>query len=76
MRILVKVKPKAKFEKLEKLPIGDNSYLAHVTAAPEKGQANLALIKLLAGNFQVKKSDIKILKGFKKAMKIIQVNKV
>ncbi len=36
---------------------------AYVTAAPEKGKANKALVELLSAYFKVKKKDIRIIRG-------------
>ena len=45
----------------------------HLTARPEKGEANKELIELLAKYFKVKKSQITILKGLKSREKTIEI---
>lgn len=45
-----------------------------VSAPPVEGKANEALIELLANHFAVKKSSIKLLRGFKSRHKIIEIN--
>lgn len=73
MKIFIKVKPKAKEEKIIK--VDDVNFKVWVKEAPEKGRANLALIKLLAGYFNVNRSDIKILSGSGSKLKIIEITK-
>ncbi len=73
MKIFVKVKPKAKEEKLKKI---DNiNFKAWVKEVPEKGKANLALIKLLAKHFNVDKSSVQMLSGSKSRLKIVEIIK-
>lgn len=60
MRILCKVTPKAKSnEVIEE----EGFFRIRVTAAPEKGLANRACIKLLAKHFGVAQSQIILIKG-------------
>jgi len=47
-----------------------------VTAAPEKGKANAALIKLLAKHWGVPKSAITIVRGETSRVKVIEVEGV
>ena len=44
-----------------------------VTAAPEKGKANAALIKLLAKHWGIPKSAIEIVRGETTRVKVIEV---
>ncbi|MEK7849638.1 MAG: DUF167 domain-containing protein [Candidatus Omnitrophota bacterium] len=46
---------------------------AYVTAPPDKGKANKALIKLLAGYFKTKKNSIRIIKGEHSQCKTIEI---
>jgi uncharacterized protein len=46
-----------------------------VTAAPEKGKANEALIKLLASHFDVPKCAVNIIGGKTARTKIIDISK-
>jgi len=46
---------------------------AYVTAAPEKGKANKALVGLLSAHFKVKKKDIRIIRGEHAQIKTVQI---
>lgn len=70
MIIRVKVKPNSREGKLEK--IGDGEYLACLKEAPEKGKANLALIKLIARFFDVPATKVR-LKTFSGRKKIVEI---
>jgi len=45
----------------------------HVTAAPEKGKANKALVGLLSTYFKVKKKDIIIIRGEHSQTKTVRI---
>jgi hypothetical protein len=45
----------------------------YVSAAPEKGKANKALIELIAGHFGVRKSDVRIRQGLHAHTKIVEI---
>ena len=60
-RILVVVVPKASRNRVEKLT--DGSYKVWVTVAPDKGKANAAVAKLLAGHFDMPVSRVTLLAG-------------
>lgn len=45
-----------------------------IKAPAEKGRANRELIKFLAKEFKIKKSQIEIIKGEKSRQKIIRIN--
>jgi len=51
-----------------------NTLKVAVTAVPEKGKANSALIKLLSKEYKVAKSNIKILSGHTSQIKLIRLN--
>ncbi len=70
-RVYVKVTPKAGKNQVKK--IAENEYKVWLTAAPEKGKANKALIKLLAEYFGVSKSNVRILVGQTARIKIVDV---
>ena len=63
MLLEVRVLPKARRNSVEVLP--GPKVRVHVTAAPEGGKANDAVIALLARRLGVAKSVIKILRGHK-----------
>ena len=73
MKIFVKVKPKAKEEKGQK--ISDTNFKVWVKEAPEKGRANLAVIKALADYFKTSQSSIKIASGSRSKLKIIEITR-
>ncbi|MCP5469316.1 MAG: DUF167 domain-containing protein [Chlamydiales bacterium] len=60
MEIVVKVTPKAKKEEV----LDEGEFLrVKVTAAPDKGEANRACIKLLAKHFDVPQRDVILIRG-------------
>lgn len=67
--IIVEVKPRSGQNKVEK--ITGQVYKVSVTAAPEKGKANEAVIKLLADYFQVGKSLVTIKSGKTSRQKVV-----
>ncbi len=70
MKLQVKVFPKASRQELiEK----DGVLKAYVTAAPDKGKANKALIKLIAERYKVAKSRVVIVTGETSRNKIVEV---
>lgn len=76
--ITVKITPKASKNGIGTWETDSDgkSYLkVFVTAVPEKGKANQALIALLAKEWKLAKSDIHILKGETDRIKILSVPK-
>jgi hypothetical protein len=71
MKIFVKVRPKAREEKVEK--IDDINFKVKVTQPPEKGKANLAVIRALADYFNVNQSNVQIVSGSTSKLKIIEI---
>lgn len=59
--LTVKVTPKAKQNKIAGWE--NNVLKIYVTAAPEKGQANLAAVALLSEHFHIAKNRIILLRG-------------
>lgn len=75
-RITVKLTPGAKTNTVagwEADAAGERFLRVSVTAAPEKGKANAALIKLLAKHWGVPKSAIEIVRGETSRVKVIEV---
>ena len=71
MKIGVRVIPNSKKNEIKK----EETWLkVCLTATAHEGKANKALIGMLAGFFQVSKSRIRILKGFKSKNKIVEVS--
>jgi uncharacterized protein len=72
MKILVKVKPEAKNNGVEK--ISENEYLIFTSAPAQQGKANRAVTKLLSEHFKVSQDRISIIIGHKTKSKIIEIN--
>jgi uncharacterized protein (TIGR00251 family) len=71
MRISVKVQPKSSREALERLE--DGSYKARVHAPPADGEANAAVVELVAKHFGKPKSAVKIVAGHTSRTKILEI---
>ncbi len=71
MKIMAKVKPSTSRNDIRRQT--DGSYEIFVTAAPEKGKANLAAIELLADMLDVRKSLIRIVKGRASKNKVFEI---
>lgn len=71
MKILIRVKPRARIASVEKLE-GQN-YIVSVKSLPIKGKANKEVIEVLANYFKVSKSKVNILKGETGRIKIIEI---
>ena len=72
MILNIRVIPNAKCEKIKKY---ENGLRVYVTAPPEDGRANRALIKLLSKELNIPKSKIEIIKGERGREKIIKINR-
>ncbi len=71
MQIQVKVKPGTKqLSRLEEQ--GDGTYVAFLTARAHDGEANKALIELVAKHFRVAKTSISITQGAKSRQKTLE----
>lgn len=70
-RIYVKVIPRAGRKEVTKISEGE--YKVRVSAAPERGRANEAVIELLADYFGVSKSSVAIVGGRSARTKIIDI---
>ena len=70
MRIEVKVKPNSKTEEVSQ---DEGGFTVKVRQPPKEGQANQAVISLLAQHFGVPQSKVKILSGLRTKNKIIEV---
>ena len=76
MRVRVKVTPKAKrsqFGGLLDEPDGGKALKVSVTAAPEAGKANEAVIALLAQEWGVAKSAISVVSGATDRRKLLEI---
>ena len=68
MKYEVEVKFHKNFIKVE-----GNKILVGLTSKPEKGKANLELIKKLAKYFKVPSSHVRIVSGLKSRRKIVEI---
>ena len=69
--ILVKVKPNARASTL--LAQDDGSWLAQIATPPVDGQANEALIALVARQFGVRRAQVQIKTGSSGRLKRVQI---
>ena len=73
MRIYVKATPRS--SRNEVVKISEEEYKVRVTAPPERGKANVAVIELLSKYFRVPKSVVNIVAGKTAKTKIIDIYK-
>jgi len=71
MKIFVKVRPRAKKEKMEK--ISETNFKVWVKEPPAEGRANRAVIRAFAGYLGVSLSKVKIISGFKSKEKVLEI---
>jgi len=69
--ILVKVKPNARASTL--VAQDDGSWLAQIASPPVDGQANDALIALVARQFGVRRAQVQIKTGSRGRLKRVQI---
>lgn len=72
MKLTVKVIPGA--QRTEVVEATSTTMKVRLNAVPEKGRANVELIKLLSKHFGVRKSMINILKGHLGRDKVVEVS--
>ena len=70
MRHSIRVIPRAKQNKVVE---EEGRLKVYLTTPPVEGRANQALIEVLAAHFQVRKGDIRIVRGEKSRDKIIEI---
>lgn len=73
MRLTIQVKTRCKKESIESL--GECKLLVRIHTPPIEGAANAKIIEMLSEYYQVPKSKIQILNGFKSKIKTIEVTK-
>ena len=71
MRIVVRVLPRAKQDKVE--PLDDGVYRVRVKAQPVKGQANERLRQIIARYFGVSVSAVQIVRGHTARVKVVEI---
>lgn len=81
MKIIVRAKPRAKAEKVERLDkpslfggTEQAEYRVSVKELPVAGKANEAIIRALAEYFKVPKSSVRIISGQTSKRKIVELN--
>jgi uncharacterized protein len=70
MKISVRVVPRAKKEKVEKV---DGGLKVYMNEPAIEGRANKKLVEILAGYYGIKKYNIKIVLGEKQRDKVIEI---
>ena len=71
MRIYVSIKPNAKVKKVEKTD--ESHFKVWVKESPVDGKANFALIKALAGYFDIAPSRVEIISGHSSKKKEVEI---
>ena len=74
--ISVKLTPKASSDRIgeiRKLSNGEEQLAIYVTAPPDRGKANEALLRLLATHFGLAASRLKIVRGHASRNKLIEI---
>lgn len=77
MKITIKLTPSGKKNEIkgwETNDAGERYLRVQITAAPEKGKANEALIKLLAKHYDTPKSAITLIRGETSRVKTLEIN--
>lgn len=72
VKIIVKTKPGAREDKIEK--VDESNYIVYVKEPPINGRANASLIKLLAKYFDISPSLIEIVSGYMARVKVIEIS--
>ena len=73
VRIFLKVKAKAKENRVEKID-GDH-FQVLVKEPPVRGRANLAVIRIIAGYFNLPVAKVRIIGGFTSRQKTVEITK-
>ena len=71
MRYTVRVQPRSSRDEVVRKP--DGSLKVYMTAPPVDGKANEALTKLLAGEFGVAASRVRIVRGERSKDKVVEI---
>jgi len=72
VKIKVKVVPSSK--KVNIVNIDQNFLKINLVSSPQKNKANRELIEILSKHFNVKKTSVRILKGFSSPIKLIEID--
>ena len=71
MKYTVTVKPGSSQEKV--VVTGEHGITVYLRAKPHDGEANIALVKILAKHFDVSKTSIQIIRGAHSRTKIVEL---
>ena len=71
MQLNIRVIPNAR---KNKVVIDEDRVKVYLTALPVKGKANKALIEFLAEHFDVRKKQVRIVKGQKNRDKVVEID--
>jgi hypothetical protein len=71
-KLKIRVTPRAKRDEVYTI-LGDGTVKVRLTAPPVEGKANKALIKYFSGIFEIPRSRIEILTGFKSRNKLVNI---
>lgn len=71
--MLIKVKVFSESKKDGIVKKSDDSFEIKVKAKPERGEANKAVINMLAGYFEIPTGKIRMIKGSKQRSKIFEI---
>jgi uncharacterized protein (TIGR00251 family) len=77
VRLNIKVIPQSKLNQINEYIVnenGENSLKVRVTAKPEDGKANKAVIELISDYFNIPKSKFEIIKGLTNRNKVVSVD--
>ena len=72
-KTILKIKVTPRSSKNEVKEFSEGVLKIRLTSPPTNGKANEHLVKFLAEIFDIKKSDIKIVSGFKSREKLIEI---
>ena len=74
--VYLRVKVKPGMGKTEMLSVmEDNTLKINIKAVPEKGKANVELIRFIAKEFHVLKEHVKIISGASDRIKLVKIKK-
>ena len=74
MKLNIRVHPNSKRNLIQEND--DGSLKGYLTASPVDNKANIALIKVVSKHFNIKKSQIEIIKGLKSRNKTIIISEI
>jgi uncharacterized protein (TIGR00251 family) len=77
LRVAVRLTPKASRDRIQEIAVdadGQALFKVQVTAVPEDGKANAALLKLLSKSWKLPKSDMEIVQGATDRRKVIMIS--